>query len=122
MAFCPAVHYHSEFEKSYNPNNKKQKYEVDKLCRYLKSNCGDAAGEQLKYEFTPFKSFPRGKTDLRCLFILCKDCKAEILKKKCKFCRKSDHTMNDAVLFFIGDHNKAYQTIGKRLILQYKKG
>ncbi|MFH1504884.1 MAG: hypothetical protein ABIH08_05835 [Candidatus Omnitrophota bacterium] len=96
----PIFHGHPEFKRVYNPNKKEYVSEVIKLRRFLKSDSGHAVGESLKYEFTPFKSFPRGRKSTRCLFILCQDCKGEKLKKVCSFCDSSTHTMNDAVLFF----------------------
>jgi len=117
---CPSVYIHPEFEKSYNVSDKKQKKEYEKLVRYLKSDTGDCIGEQLKHELSPFKSFPRGHVNLRCLFVLCKDCKKEVIdKKKCGFCNNKDHTMNDAVLIFMASHDKAYKK-GKKIIEELK--
>jgi hypothetical protein len=121
MTKCPTIHEHQEFSKSYNPQETKQNYEVSKLKRYLKSENGDNIGECLKYDLPPFKSFPRGNTPTRCLFILCKDCNGQILSPKCTFCNSSGHTMNDAVLFYVtSDHKDAYK-IGKKIILSYLK-
>jgi len=118
---CLTIHETPEFEDSYNSDNKKQKYEVEKLRRFLKSDSGDVAGECLKYDLVPFKSFPQGDVDIRCLFILCRDCKGDVLTKdKCNFCQKEGHTMQDAVLIFVGDHKGSYKKEGKKLIHEYK--
>ena len=121
MSRCPLVHEHPEFTKSYQPQKKQQKYQVEKLKKFLKSNGGDAVGERLKYELIPFKSFPRKNVDIRCLFVLCKDCQGKLLKNKCSFCGQAGHTMSDAVLFFIGGHKTAYGTEGRKIIRKYKK-
>ena len=118
---CPSVHNHAEFEKSYNPTKKIQKYQYEKLKRFLKSDTGHTVGEDLKHELSPFKSFPRGHVDIRCLFILCKHCKGKILdKNKCSFCDKIEHTMDDAVLFYMSSHDRAYAN-GKRIIKKFKR-
>lgn len=121
MANCPTVHEHSEFLQSYNPQDRKQQYEVSKLKRYLRSESGDSVGEYLKHDFPPFKSFPRGETPTRCLFILCKDCNGEAVSPRCDACSSCGHTMHDAVLFYVtSDHKEAYK-IGKEVILRYLK-
>ncbi|MFA5272303.1 MAG: hypothetical protein WC412_08240 [Candidatus Omnitrophota bacterium] len=121
MANCLTVHEHPEFLKSYNPQDKKQEYEVTKLKRYLRSENGDSVGEYLKYDFPPFKSFPRGETPIRCLFVLCKDCNGEAVSPACDACASVDHTMNDVVLFYVTSNHKDAYKIGKKVILSYLK-
>ena len=87
MRKCPTVHEHPEFVTSYDSQNVQQQKIVQKLKRYLTSDNGHFIGEQLKYEFAPFKSFPRKRNPIRCLFILCKDCKQEMIDPKCGFCQ-----------------------------------
>jgi len=121
MAKCPAIHEHQEFSKSYNSRNKKEVYETTKLKRFLKSEDGDRVGEYLKGDLAPFKSFPRGNTETRCLFILCKDCNKKLLSTKCEFCNTAIHTMNDAVLFYItSEHDETYKK-GKKIVVSYLK-
>ena len=118
MSECKEIHHHPEFNNSFNPKNKAQVYEVDKLKRYLKTNVA-TTGEQLKGDSVPLKSFPRGHKDIRCLFILCRDCKKEALEPKCSFCESDEHSMDDAVLFYIGAHDEAYKE-GKKKFQEYK--
>ena len=120
MSGCPSVHEHPEFKKSSDPNDKNQQAEIGKLKRFLKADPGHSVGEQLKHELSPFKSFPRGHKDIRILFILCKDCKKEVIKPKCDFCDSSQHLMDDAVLFYSADHEKSYKK-GKEIIREYTK-
>ncbi len=119
MSGCPTVHEHPEFQKSFNPQDKNQVKEVIKLKRFLKSNSADFIGEDLKYEMTPLKSFPRGHKNVRCLFILCRDCKKEALDPKCSFCESSGHSMQDAVLFHINSHDSSYKE-GEKAFQKYK--
>ena len=70
MSGCSSVHEHSEFQSSYDPKDKVQNQEVQKLKRFLKSNVGHSIGEQLRYELSSFKSFPRKHKSTRCIFIL----------------------------------------------------
>ena len=86
MSGCPSVHEHPEFEKSFDPSQRNQDYEVTKLKRFLKADPGHFVGEELKGDAVPFKSFPRGHKDVRVLFILCKDCNKEAITPQCKFC------------------------------------
>lgn len=117
MVKCLNIHEHKEFKQSYNPANTKHTYEVKKLKRFLLSDSGNAIGEYLKHGFDPFKSFPRGGVALRCLFVLCRDCKKEKLDvEKCGFCKTDEHTEQDAVLFLVGDtHEVSYGKEGKRI-------
>ena len=121
MSQCPTIHEHPEFITSYDPTNSKQEYIIKKLRRFLTSESGHAVGEQLKHEFAPFKSYPRGQNPIRCLFILCKDCKQEALDPKCAFCQSDMHSKDDAVLFYIAKHEKSYKKEGRRLALSYLK-
>jgi len=75
MSKCPAVHEHPEFKNSFNPSHERQNKEVEKIKRFLVSDVGHQIGESLKYEFSPFKSFPRGHTNIRILFIYAKNVK-----------------------------------------------
>ena len=118
MNGCLSVHEHPEFQKSYDSNDKNQNSEVTKLKRFLKADSGHTWGEYLKGDMVPFKSFPRGQKDLRILFILCKDCKKEALNPKCAFCGSQDHHMDDGVLFYVADHDKAYKK-GKQIVDGY---
>ena len=120
MSGCPTVHEHPEFKKSYDPQDKHQENEVKKLKRFLKSDSFASIGEDLKYELAPLKSFPRGHKNVRCLFILCQDCKKEALKPKCSFCETDIHTMNDAVLFHINSHESSYKKEGAKVYEKYK--
>jgi hypothetical protein len=118
---CPSVHYHSKIEELYDSLDNKEKKQLEKLKRYLESDTGHTVGEKLKHELNPFKSFSRGHINIRCLFVICKDCNGEVLdRRKCKFCNNSEHSMNDAVLFFISSHDKAYKK-GKKIIKDLKK-
>ena len=118
MSGCPSVHEHPEFQKSFDPSEKNQNYEVTKLKRFLRADPGHSVGEDLKGDLVPFKSFPRGHKDTRVLFILCKDCKKEALSPKCDFCGSQGHHMDDGVLFYVADHDKAYKK-GKQIIDGY---
>lgn len=118
MSGCPSIHDHPEFTASFDINNKRQDYEVKKVKKFLKAN-PLSTGETLKYELSPFKSFPRGHQNTRVVFILCRDCKKEVLKPKCTFCESSEHNMNDAVLFYISSHDRAYSQ-GQETIIKYK--
>lgn len=120
MSGCPTVHEHPEFKKSFNPQDKFQENEVKKLTRFLKSDSFASIGEDLKYELAPLKSFPRGHKNVRCLFILCQDCKGQALKPKCDFCETEIHTMNDAVLFHINSHEGSYKKEGTKAFEKYK--
>ena len=120
MSHCPTIHEHPEFQKYYKPNDKQQEYQYNKTKRFLHSSTGHQVGEYLKHDLVPFKSFPRKGVDVRCLFVLCKNCKGEALKN-CNFCSQKGHTIDDAVLFFIGNHEKAYETTGRKIIEEYKK-
>ena len=120
MSGCPTVHEHPEFKKSYALQDKHQENEVKKLKRFLKSDSFASIGEDLKYELAPLKSFPRGHKNVRCLFILCQDCKGLALKPKCDFCETEVHTMKDAVLFHIDSHDSAYKKEGAKVSEKYK--
>ena len=114
MDGCPSVHEHSEFQSSYDPKDKVQNKEVRKLKRFLKSDVGHSIGEQLRYELSPFKSFPRRHKSIRCIFILCKDCQKKIIQPNCNFCGTETHSMNDAVLLCISPvHDEAYKQAKK---------
>jgi len=114
------VHEHEEFQKSYNPKKyKKQKDQVEKIKKFLKSDCGMAWAERLKGDASPFRSFPRGHHPIRCLFMLCQECQKQAIIPNCEFCGSDEHTMQDAVLFYIAEHDKAYKKEGKRIIKQY---
>jgi hypothetical protein len=118
MIGCQSIHEHSEFTASFIPSNKRQSYEVNKLKRFLKSAAGHGVGECLKQDLEPLKSFPRGHLDLRIFFILCKDCKQKRILPKCCFCGLSGWHINDAVLFYVAEHDKSYKT-GKEIIKKY---
>ena len=120
MNNCPTVHEHPEFKKSFQVKNKNQNKEVEKLKDRLLSHCHTQPGEYLKYDFVPFKSFPRGHNPIRCLFILCRDCKKQAINPVCDFCGAEKHSMDDAVLFYISEHDKAYKKEGLRIIKEYK--
>ena len=61
MTSCPNVHEHPLFKVSYDQNNKRKKYEVEKWTRMLKSASGhEGIGERLKGDLENFKSAPRG--------------------------------------------------------------
>lgn len=119
MSGCPTVHEHPEFQNSYNSKDKTQEKEVIKLKRFLRSTSADFIGENLKHDLAPLKSFPRGHKNVRCLFILCKDCKKEALSPKCSFCESDIHTMGDAVLFHINSHDASYRE-SKKVFKKYK--
>lgn len=118
MSECPEVHEHSEFKKSFDPKNQRQEKQVSKIKRLLKSNTGHHQGEILKGDLSLVKSYPRGRSPLKTLFVICKDCKKELIRPNCEFCGKSNHSANDAVLFFIGGHDEAYKK-GKRILRKY---
>lgn len=113
MSSCQTIFEHP----SYIPP-KKQEYIklVDNLKRLLKSDAGHSFGEYKQGDLSPFKGYPRGNVDRRCLFLLCKDCKKEVIKPNCPFCEKAEHSMNDAVLFIVGNHKEVYGSKGKKLI------
>jgi len=87
MSGCPTVHEHPEFQKSYNPQDKQQEYEIKKLKRYLESDSFDFAGEDLKYDLAPLKSFPRGSKNLRCFFYSLQGLQERSFKTKMQFLR-----------------------------------
>jgi hypothetical protein len=118
MSGCQSVHEHPEFKESFDSSSKTHNIEVTKLKRFLKADPGYSIGEYLKGDLVPFKSFPRGHKDVRVLFILCKDCKKEAIKPNCNFCGSQFHHMDDAVLFYVADHDKAYKK-GKQVIEKY---
>ena len=118
MNSCPEVHSHSEFLESFDSVNKRQANEIKKLKRFLKSDNGHFQGEILKGDLSKIKSFPRGRNPLKTLFVICKDCKKELINPNCSFCGYSNHSMNDAVLFFIGGHDEAYKK-GKKVMQKY---
>lgn len=113
---CPTVHEHDAFKTSYseNPSPKLVKLK-DKLERFLKTSSFSSFGEYLKHDLAGFKSHPPKNDDTKIVFILCKDFKADLLKKRCGFCQEEGkHTMNDAVLFYaITDHDKDYKKAAK---------
>jgi hypothetical protein len=119
MSSCPNVHEHPEFKASYDTTNKNQVREVAKWTRMLKSPSGHFVGEYLKHDLAGFKSAPKGRNAIKTLFILCKDCKKEIIRPNCSFCGSNEHSINDAVLLYIGEHDETYKE-GKRRILQLK--
>ncbi|MHC4123805.1 MAG: hypothetical protein ACYSSI_09555 [Planctomycetota bacterium] len=119
MSACPTVYEHPEFISSYNPINQRHQNIVKKLKDFLMSSSGDFIGEQLKHELSPFKSFPRGRNPMRCSFILCKNCNQVALDPKCGFCQTDMHSINDAVLFYIGEHDKVYKKEGRKLMIRY---
>ncbi len=121
MSGCPSVHEHPELKQSFDPSNKNHNSEVTKLKRFLKADPGHSVGECLKGDLVPLKSFPRGHKDIRILFILCKDCEKKVIKPNCDFCGSSNHNMNDAVLFYVADHDKAYDK-GKKIVQEYIGG
>ena len=116
MPNCPKVHEHPEF---YIPHKKYEKL-INKLKRFLKSDSGHAIGEYKRYDLSPFKGFPKGNVNERCLFILCKDCKKEVILPNCKFCGSEEHSMNDAVLITAGNHEHVYGKEGERIIKKLK--
>ena len=121
MSGCPTVHEHPEFKKSYDPSDSDQVKLINKIKRFLASPSYLSFGEYLKHALAGFKSHPHGRTNRKCVFILCRDCKAEILKKRCSFCRQEGHTMNDAVLFYsISEHDADYGKANKLATL-YKQ-
>ena len=114
MGGCPSVHEHPEFQSSFDPKDKVQSYEVEKLKNFLKSPSGHVIGEPLKGDLSPFKSFPRKHKSIRTVFILCRDCKKEALNPRCSFCGSEQHSMDDAVLFHVGSaHDQAYKEAKK---------
>ena len=114
MPSCPTIHEHPSF-KIPTKNSKYPKL-IKKLKRFLKSDSGHAIGEYKRYELSPFKGFPKGSVDERCLFLLCKDCKKEVMNPLCKFCGSNKHSMNDAVLVVVGNHKEVYGKKGTNLI------
>lgn len=118
MSGCPSVHEHHEFKESFDSSSKTQNSEVAKIKRFLKADPGHSIGECLKGDLSPLKSFPRGHKDCRILFILCKDCKKEVITPNCDFCGSQNHHMDDVVLLYIADHDKAYEK-GKRVVGEY---
>ena len=120
MDGCPAVHERPEFQSSYDPKNKIQANEVQKLKRFLKSDGGHSVGEQLKYELSPFKSFPQKHKSVRCIFILCKDCQKKVIAPNCSFCGTETHSMDDAALLYINSvHDEAYR-VAKKIVGKYE--
>ncbi len=117
MSGCQTVYEHPKYKA---PKKKEYQALVDKLKRLLKSDAGHSFGEYKKGDLSPFKGYPRGPVDKRCLFILCKDCKKETIKPTCDFCGKNDHSMNDAVLFLVGNHKNVYGSNGKKIIQECK--
>ncbi len=65
MSKCPTVHEHPEFKNSFDSSCERQNKQVEKLKRFLTSDVGHQIGESLKYELSPFKSFPRGHIDVK---------------------------------------------------------
>lgn len=120
MGGCPSVHEHPEFISSYDQKDKTQERETQKLKRFLKSDSGHSVGEQLKYELSPFKSFPRGQTSFRCIFILCKDCQKKVISPNCTFCGSNQHSMNDAVLFYADPTQDEAYRIAKKFAERYR--
>jgi len=107
---CPTIHEHPEFKKSFNSSDPDQVKLIEKIKKFLYSSSYMSFGEYLKYKLSGFKSHPKGRSQRKCVFILCRDCKAEVLKKRCDFCQTTGHTMNDAVLFYsISDHDADYK-------------
>ena len=49
MDGCPSVHEHPEFQSSYDPKDKVQNREIQKLKRFLKSDAGHSIGEPLRH-------------------------------------------------------------------------
>ena len=119
MTSCPNIYEHPEFLQYCDASQKRQQNEVKKLKKFLQNVNARAVGEELKHELSPFRSFPRGDNPIRCLFILCRDCNKELIKPICRFCNNDEHSMADAVLFFIGKHEDAYRKDGRKLILKY---
>ena len=114
MDGCPSVHEHPGFQSSCDSEDKVQNQEVQKLKRFLKSDAGHSIGEPLRYELSPFKSFPRKHKSVRCIFILCKDCQKKIIRPNCDFCGTQTHSMDDAVLLCISPaHDEAYRQAKK---------
>ena len=106
--------------KFFDCKNKKLSNGKNKLIRFLESNSGHHVGECLKYELVPFKSFPPDRSPTKTLYIICKDCNKEVIAPKCAFCDSPSHTMDDAVLFYVGSHDKAYKE-GKKTFLKYMR-
>ncbi len=111
MASIRKIHYLNYFKKSYKQKNKEFVQQVQKLKDLLGTPIGDSFGEQLKKELKPLRSYPRGRRNLRILYLLCSDCKKKALKKQCSFCETDIHSMNDAVFFYVGRHDKAYDNV-----------
>ena len=121
MGGCPSVHEHPEFQSSHDPKDKVQNQEVQKLKRFLKSDVGHSIGEQLRYDLSPLKSFPRKHKSIRCIFILCRDCQKKIVRPNCSFCGTETHSMHDAVLLGISPiHDQAYGQ-AKRLVSKFEE-
>lgn len=121
MSKCPTVHERPEFSESYNSSIKEQLKLKERITRFLSSDAGNMIGEKLKYEFVPFKSFPPGRSRVKCLFLLCKDCRGEVLRERCGFCNSSIHSKDDAVLFLMLPEEELYYKQGRLLIEKIKK-
>ncbi len=119
MSACPTVHEHPEYKKVFNLKNKEHVAQRKKLKRFL-TNAGIYCGDLKKANLSPFRAFPKGNNRFRTLFLGCKECKKEVLAKKCSFCESAEHTMNDAVLFYCGLHNDVYKN-GSTAIEKLKK-
>jgi len=76
-------------------------------------------GDKKSYNLSPMYGFPTGHKNIRLLYVLCRDCKKEFFDPKCSFCEGQNHSMDDAVLFYISSHDKAYRE-GEKKILSIK--